>query len=530
MKAVTASLLAVFVASLAPHSVACWWPGQALRRYFGGGDATTAPPDTVEPYEANDVLYNATFAPTENSATTEVLVKTFSETSGGGNQSTTQAITVATAESSNDAAGTTAATTANMTVTSLLHAPVTQANLVATSVTSISNSSSNATTVSSSVTEPTTNSTEATTLSPTSYYSVETSTPSSAPTRITATVRANGVSESPVDSTTPSNYVSSIKIETDSEGSSTKDLATTGSSLILLSTVPGLQDDDVNDSTVTTTTSTTRRYKPVYVRRFTPWIITRSSSSLPATSTGPPTTSALTAARAQSEQDTLLKESSTVESVPRTNTAYQRRYQNYPSQQRTPTKSTASTKSWTWSSTPPEHASSSSDDYTDAEEPLAEGVTTQSPCTSVFSSEEPCYLPLRLPFDEEILSRKTPPMPPSSPALHENPVACDIPSGPRLSLDISPSSSLSDIVLQWYEIDGPVPATGQETGSVQEGVEAAAHSTTALDFEVSEGERPRYLRWTSMVQLYRGVFARFREAPNALCQSRIVFVIESNMD
>ncbi|KAH8041924.1 hypothetical protein HPB51_019624 [Rhipicephalus microplus] len=69
LQAVTASLLAVSVASLAPHSVACWWPGDALKRFFGGSDGTTVPPDTVAPYESNDVLYNTTFAPTDNMMT-----------------------------------------------------------------------------------------------------------------------------------------------------------------------------------------------------------------------------------------------------------------------------------------------------------------------------------------------------------------------------------------------------------------------------------------------------------------------------
>ncbi|XP_077507452.1 uncharacterized protein LOC144118375 [Amblyomma americanum] len=69
---------------------------------------------------------------------------------------------------------------------------------------------------------------------------------------------------------------------------------------------------DYGTTTTTATTSTSRRYKPVHVRRFTPWIIVRRPSSTPAVTATPSSTTV----RPQGERDSLdTQQASTIESA-----------------------------------------------------------------------------------------------------------------------------------------------------------------------------------------------------------------------
>ncbi|KAL3252114.1 hypothetical protein MRX96_054926 [Rhipicephalus microplus] len=155
----------------------------------------------------------------------------------------------------------------------------------------------------------------------------------------TVTMRHNAA-QSSMESTTQFNNASPSEDEAHHEASSTEDLASIGYSLTSQSTVPELQHNDAEDTKATTTTAVTRRYKPVYVRRFTPWLISRSTSSLPVTSSSSPTSSYV---RSQPELDTPnAKEASTVESEP--NTVQERLYQNNLSLRSLPATSNAITK------------------------------------------------------------------------------------------------------------------------------------------------------------------------------------------
>ncbi|XP_075540936.1 uncharacterized protein LOC142575445 [Dermacentor variabilis] len=254
--------------------------------------------------------------------------------SGDEVQPATDADTVVTAENSSYATETATLKTASMSATGLLDAPVTREGLKVTVVASNSNNSTSSTTVrASSVTEPMAESTTIHTLSSTARYTEETDevTSSSASTDASVTVRSNADALL-AQSMTQLNYASPREDEIKREDTSAEELGTTGPSFYSLSQVPELNHEDVNDrSTPTAPTSATRRYKPAYVRRFTPWVISRSPSSLGITSPSSTTSSPLTTARPQVDQHTLkAQESFTVGYVPTTNTGHMRRYQKDP--------------------------------------------------------------------------------------------------------------------------------------------------------------------------------------------------------
>ncbi|XP_050023467.1 uncharacterized protein [Dermacentor andersoni] len=249
-------------------------------------------------------------------------------------QPATDGDTVATAENSSYTTETAMLKTASMSVTGLLDAPVTREGLKVTAVASNSNNSASSATVrASSVTEPMAESTTIHTLSSTARYIEETDevTSSSASTDTSVTMRSNADAFL-AESMTQLNYASSREDEIRREDTSAEELGTTGPSFYSLSKVPELNHEDANDrSTPTAPTSVTRRYKPAYVRRFTPWVISRSPSSLAITSPSSPTSSPLSTARPQVDQDTLkAQESFTIGYVPTTNTSHMRRYQKDP--------------------------------------------------------------------------------------------------------------------------------------------------------------------------------------------------------
>ncbi|XP_049521029.1 uncharacterized protein LOC125944580 [Dermacentor silvarum] len=294
----------------------------------------------------NDDDSKQTTAPFQDQGSATITTQVADSKSGDEVHSTTDRDTVATLENSSYATETAMLKIASMSATGLLDAPVTREGLKVTAVASNQNNSASSATVgASSVTESMEDSTTIPTPSPTTGYTEEIDqlTSSSASTDTTVTVSSNAAA-SPAESTTQLNYAPSREYETNQEGSSAEELRTTGPSFYSLTKVPELHHEAVDGrSTATTPTSATRRYKPAYVRRFTPWVITRSSSSLAITSLSSPTSSPLRITRPQVEQDTLkAQESSTVEYVPMTSTDHVRRYQKDPtSMQGIPVTSTA---------------------------------------------------------------------------------------------------------------------------------------------------------------------------------------------